>query len=812
MISFKTHVFNLLLLLISVSLGQQHPGIHQRQAEYYRTHYVIPAAKPDTTPIIPLQPRMVTPNKTIFGYHPYWEGTAWQDYNFDLLTTIAYFSADVTTSGLLSNLHGWPNTGLINTAHSHGVKVVLVATLFGSSSLSTLLSSASNRKRLINNLLNEVQSANGDGVNIDFEIMPSSQKNNMVQFITALVDTFHTHIPGSEVTLAMPAVDWSNAWDYNALASISDGLFIMGYDYYYSGSSTSGPVSPLTGGGYNVTTTVNDYLSKTGNQASKIILGIPYYGIQWPTSSSSAHATTTGSGSAVIYSTAVTRAQTYGRLWDNTSQTPWYAFNNGHWNQGWYDDSESLGLKYNLALDRNLQGVGMWALGYDQGHQELWNLLATTFGDEIPPSPVVNEAVLQSDGVVRCVYSGGDNADSYSVVRYDESRNELDTVGPFTGNPFAIAGLPMDEPSWIRIKSENNNGTRMSTDYLAIMPAANTADVLLVQGFDRTSGTTNHHDSAIRHGKALAALGWTFDSATNEAVDSGFVDLNEYPMVDWILGKEGTVNSSFTLTEQNLISTYLESGGKLLVTGSEIGYDLVAHGSADDQTFYTDYLKAEYISDAAGGPQEVYEISGTGILQTLGTVHYDNGSHGSHDVNYPDGILPVGGGEICATYPGVDTDTQGAAGISYSGKFGSSDKNGALVYLAVGFETFYPASTRDSLMYHIVDFLNPEPVNGSDSTEINDPLAITKIFPNPLYTYKAKAIIFQLKMDSTLTPSLSVYNILGQKITETQIEPTDVEHVWSPIDDRGRTVPSGVYFAVLRDGNFSARKKFTVIR
>jgi len=50
------------------------------------------------------------------------------------------------------------------------------------------------------------------------------------------------------VTLATPAVDWSSAWDFNALATESDGLFIMGYDYYWKGSSTTGPVSPLKGG------------------------------------------------------------------------------------------------------------------------------------------------------------------------------------------------------------------------------------------------------------------------------------------------------------------------------------------------------------------------------------------------------------------------------------------------------------------------------------------------------------------------------------------------------------------------------------
>ena len=50
------------------------------------------------------------------------------------------------------------------------------------------------------------------------------------------------------ITMATPAIDWSNAWDYESLAEITDGLFIMGYNYFYSGSSNAGPVAPL--GGY----------------------------------------------------------------------------------------------------------------------------------------------------------------------------------------------------------------------------------------------------------------------------------------------------------------------------------------------------------------------------------------------------------------------------------------------------------------------------------------------------------------------------------------------------------------------------------
>ena len=96
-------------------------------------------------------------------------GTAWTNYNFELISTLAYFSAEATGTGDLENLHGWPVTSLINEAHAHGTAVVLCVTLFSNSELVELLSNSEHRQNLINNLLAQVQIGNADGVNVDFE-------------------------------------------------------------------------------------------------------------------------------------------------------------------------------------------------------------------------------------------------------------------------------------------------------------------------------------------------------------------------------------------------------------------------------------------------------------------------------------------------------------------------------------------------------------------------------------------------------------------------------------------------------------------
>ena len=216
-------------------------SIHQIELAYYNENYILNQIDNNG----PIKPKINNERETtreIFGYHPYWMGTSWENYDFDLISTLAYFSAEINPDGTLSDIHGWPVASLINEAHAHGTDVVLCATLFNTIDLETLLNDPTNRQTLINNLIEQVQAGNADGVNIDFESFPASQKENMVTFITDLTSAFHTQIPGSQVTLAMPAVDWNDAWDYNSLASISDGLFIMGYGYHWSGSSNTGPV------------------------------------------------------------------------------------------------------------------------------------------------------------------------------------------------------------------------------------------------------------------------------------------------------------------------------------------------------------------------------------------------------------------------------------------------------------------------------------------------------------------------------------------------------------------------------------------
>lgn len=327
----------------------------------------------------------------VFGYHPYWIGSSSIDrYRFDLLSHVAYFSYEVNGStGLPNTIRDWLTTPLIEKAKAAGVKVSLTVTNFGSANNTALLSSQSARDTLIANAARLVKQRNADGVNIDFEAVGGSQRANLVAFFRDLRAHMDKEIPGGVISVAAPAVDWNNAWDIAALSQSIDIFFVMCYDYYWSGSATAGPVSPLQTGNYNVKKSLEWYIAQ-GAPRNKLVMGVPYYGYDWPTIDDSRQSPTTGSATAVTYSSARSALLTHTRQWDDAHQNPWYKYFTSNWRQTWYDDEQSLALKYDLALSLGIGGVGMWALGYDGAHPELWNLIEQKFTTTVGVAPLAD--------------------------------------------------------------------------------------------------------------------------------------------------------------------------------------------------------------------------------------------------------------------------------------------------------------------------------------------------------------------------------------------------------------------------------------
>lgn len=342
--------------------------------------------------------------KDYYGYCPYWIDTVYYNhFQMDLLTHCAYFSVDIDPA--TGSLGGIPNLSrfenIRDKAHTWGVVIHMTFTLFGNSNVSTFLNNATARQNAVTAMSAFVVNYGIEGVNIDFEFVTSSMRDSFSLFMYDLSYAMWNHPGGrKDVYIAMPAVPaWYPGYDYAYLSDYSDGLFIMAYGFHYSGSSVAGPVSPCVPssfwGQYCCAHSIGSYMAY-GADSAKLLLGVPYYGYDWPTENGDMGSNTTGSGTARIYYYAFQDAITYGRIWDEYSLTPWYRYTSGGWHQCWYDDSVSFDVKLGLVLDSVIQGAGCWALGYDRSYDHLWNVIRRRFWD---PSWVTESGDTYRHGV-----------------------------------------------------------------------------------------------------------------------------------------------------------------------------------------------------------------------------------------------------------------------------------------------------------------------------------------------------------------------------------------------------------------------------
>ena len=379
-----------ILLIFTTSIKSQNfSSVLQEQSEYYKNqgisaeeYYQINRTE---TIYENRNPNLCQLNKMVFGWHPYWQNGFESNYDWNLISDFCYFSYELdAATGDATTTHSFETISVVDDALASGTNVHLCVTMF--SNHATFLESATAKQHLIDNLITLIGDRSAQGVNIDFESVPSAQRTNLTNFMIDLSQQMHTALPGSIVSIDLPAVDWNSTFEVGAMSSYVDYFMIMGYDYYWSGSAQAGPHSPLytfdNGYDYNLSKSISFY-THAGAPSQKLVMGIPYYGREWPTENSSIPSNTTAYGTTITYkSVKANSSGHYGtRLWDDNSKTPYYVYYDTEWNQCFSDDEGSLKIRYDMVYYRDLAGIGIWALGYDNGYTELWDAIEEKLSD-----------------------------------------------------------------------------------------------------------------------------------------------------------------------------------------------------------------------------------------------------------------------------------------------------------------------------------------------------------------------------------------------------------------------------------------------
>ena len=386
---------------------------------------------------------------------------------------------------------------------------------------------------------------------------------------------------------------------------------------------------------------------------------------------------------------------------------------------------------------------------------------------------------------------------------------------------LTINGLDPNLTYYFKVVATNAGGESTSTEVVAALPSGGTKQVLIVNGFDRYDRTQNFRyaylggqvdrvwprynnsfDYVSRVASAIQASkpGMHVASTSNEAVISGAVNLGDYDTVIWISGTESTADATFNATEQAKITSFINAGGNIFLSGSEIGWDLDQQNNG--RTFYENTLKANYVSDDAGTYTAV--AAAGSIFAGMSSFVFSNGSAFSqldsqvYDVAYPDVIAPQAGAVAALTYSG---GTGGTAAIQVKGTGGV----GNIVMFAFPFEAMTDANRRQNAMGNILSFLGGEiaietQVNGQNADSAPGPTlaaganaTLTYLVTNPgIVSLSSISVVDDNGTPANLADDFNATYVSGDTNGNNQL---DVGETWTYTATRavvaGQTTRSG---------------------
>lgn len=282
---------------------------------------------------------------------PYWTLAD----HVDCFTALAPAWLSYDASGKFTNK---TDLRLIRYARAHGLKVTpLVANSpFKAEIARPIFADGDAVRRNVALLLKSIQDCGADGINVDIEGVAPADRPLYNAFIEALCKAFHAH--KLLVTLDLPAKTsdapnggWAGFADYAFLGKHADQLQLMCYDEHWSGGS-AGPIASLPW----VESVLKYAVSVIPK--SKIVMGVPFYGYDWPS---------TGSASEVTGVRARELLQTHQLTpqWDDKAQSFWFTYKDA--NDGprtvYYEHERTFRARLELARKTGIAGIAIWRLG-----------------------------------------------------------------------------------------------------------------------------------------------------------------------------------------------------------------------------------------------------------------------------------------------------------------------------------------------------------------------------------------------------------------------------------------------------------------
>lgn len=250
-------------------------------------------------------------------------------------------------------------------AEAKGIRTQMLVTGFDRTILDTVLGSEELRASTIASIVDVVKAENFGGVNLDFEAVSVSMRDQFTAFVRDLKAALP---PDAVLSLSLrcrtyDVQTWLDGYDYGALSKYADQCIVMAYDQHYNGGSPG----PIAGADWFETSIqyLLRYIPK-----EKFVAGIGAYGRYWPENSK---------GSAIFIGPALTLAQEQGAtiLRDEKTGVPYFTYTSPEKGlvEVWFEDATSMQQKMDLVKKYDLAGVAVWRMG--RLPQDVWDAIST---------------------------------------------------------------------------------------------------------------------------------------------------------------------------------------------------------------------------------------------------------------------------------------------------------------------------------------------------------------------------------------------------------------------------------------------------
>jgi chitinase len=314
----------------------------------------------------------IYPQNLVAGYYPDWLVSTLppQNIKFENLTHIIHAFAWPDSMGEIQMYNGMPRTNLINAAHNAGKKILLAFGGWGQSNgFAPMAADSLRRTNFINNVVSLFNQYGFDGIDLDWEFPANTtQGKNLTTLVKELHERFIIENSDWIITMAInPGHYYGQHFEYTQLTNYLGWFAMMGYDFHGSWTAHAGHNAPIYQPPNCSDGAVDPgikYLTITRQiPKSKLLLGVPFYGKEFNATGLYQQQSGVTDLTYTVISPRINNAG-WEYYWDDFSLVP-YLQNTANTKVVTFDDTISIRVKCEYALDNNLSGMMIWALGQD---------------------------------------------------------------------------------------------------------------------------------------------------------------------------------------------------------------------------------------------------------------------------------------------------------------------------------------------------------------------------------------------------------------------------------------------------------------